>query len=105
MTDRRTLVAELLQLGQLPTDAETDNDPARLESWEQLLDELGAAGPLSEAEARRLVGLFPPDDSDCYGVAWTLVHLVESVHGWPDLELLRSATGHWPALLRKRAAS
>lgn len=105
MTDRRTLVTELLQLGQLPTDAETDNHPARLESWERLLGEFGTAGPLSDAEARQLVGLFPSDDSDCYGLAWMLAHLVESAHGWPDQELLRSAAGHWPALLRKRAAS
>ncbi|MGW3397402.1 hypothetical protein [Streptomyces hydrogenans] len=32
--------------------------------------------PVTEEEARALVACFGPDD--CYGVAWTLLHLIET---------------------------
>lgn len=34
------------------------------------------AGPVTGEEARALVSCFGPDD--CYGVAWTLLHLIET---------------------------
>ncbi|MEU8790765.1 hypothetical protein [Streptomyces sp. NPDC048643] len=34
------------------------------------------AGPVTREEAKALVACFGPDD--CYGVAWTLLHLIET---------------------------
>jgi hypothetical protein len=35
--------------------------------------------PLSRAEAEALAGCFGPDD--CYGIAWTMAHLIETAPG------------------------
>lgn len=35
--------------------------------------------PLSLAEAKALAGCFGPDD--CYGLAWTMAHLIETAPG------------------------
>ncbi|MFC8389061.1 hypothetical protein [Streptomyces sp. NPDC057238] len=35
--------------------------------------------PLSLAEAKALAGCFGPDD--CYGLAWTMTHLIETAPG------------------------
>lgn len=37
------------------------------------------ARPVTDEEAERLVGCFGPDD--CYGLAWTLLHLIETAPG------------------------
>lgn len=39
--------------------------------------------PVSHEEAALLIGLFGPDE--CYGLAWTLLHLIESAPGGAPL--------------------
>lgn len=98
-------VRALEQLGPMPTNVEADRAGNLLERWEQLLTDLAEQGNLTDLESARLVPLFPNDDSDCYGLAWTLVHLVESAPSWPIHSALQSATGPWAAVLGQRAAS
>lgn len=68
-----------------------------------LLSDVVREGAVTVAEAASLACLFPEDDSDCYGVVWTLVHLVESAPGWPVDGALDEIDGPWAEVLRQRA--
>ena len=93
----REAVRELVRLGPLPDqDAATE---AQLEAYERELDRL--APPVSAEEARALVGLFGPDD--CYGLAWTLLHLVETSDWVPLEDGLAPNGAEWVERLRARA--
>jgi len=54
-----------------------DADPKIVERWQNLL--AAVKTPVSDDEARALVRVFGPDD--CFGLAWTLLHLIETAHG------------------------
>ena len=71
----RKEVQELLNLGPLP-DCETAEEE-KLKMYESPLSSV--TPPVSDAEARSLVHLFGPDE--CYGLAWTLLHLIETAPG------------------------
>ncbi|MFC9733076.1 hypothetical protein ACFWGM_25415 [Streptomyces roseolus] len=61
------------------------------------------AGPVTQEEARALATCFGPDD--CYGVAWTLLHLIETA---PRPVLTADpgpGAGEWHRRLHGRAAS
>ena len=73
----RPQVRDLTALGQFP--AERGASPEDIARREQLL--AGIAPPLTDTEARALVTLFGPDGA--FGLAWTIVHLVETAPGWP----------------------
>lgn len=65
--DVRTFVAD----GPLPDwDASEEEIDRRVRQLEAI------ARPVTGEEARALVACFGPDD--CYGVAWTLLHLIET---------------------------
>lgn len=57
--------------------------------------------PVTNEEARVLVTLFGPDE--CYGLAWTLVHLIETAPGWPIADCLGGTGNEWIQRLRLRA--
>jgi hypothetical protein len=62
------------------------------------------ARPVTSEEASALATCFGPDD--CYGVAWTLVHLIEAAPGpVPRLEDPGPEAGGWAAVLRARWSS
>jgi hypothetical protein len=94
----RAAIHRLAALGPLP--ASDDADADQLDEYQQLLD--GLEPPVSDAEAEVLIDLFPPHRDDCYGLAWTLVHLVETAPGWPLLTCLQQSHG-WIGYLRQRA--
>lgn len=81
----RTAVQELLALGPLP--ASDDASVEKLQRIEAALK--GIACPVAQDEATELAKLFGPDD--CFGLAWSLLHLIETV---PDLRsVLEQADG------------
>lgn len=96
-------VAELVALGPMPTTDEADVDPARADRWEALIGKVFSEGKVTVTEAAALVWLFPEDESDCYGVAWTLVHVIESAPGWPVGRAVDQLDGPWAVVLRQRA--
>ncbi|MFE0700981.1 hypothetical protein [Streptomyces sp. NPDC058872] len=50
------------------------------EEIDRRCQQLGAiARPVTAEEAQALAGCFGPDD--CYGVGWTLIHLIETAPG------------------------
>lgn len=104
MTDPlRPGVVEVVELGRMPTSEQADLRPVVADRWEALAGELFSEGSVTDAEAEALVGLFPEDDSDCYGIAWTLLHVVESAPGWPLKQALAGVGGPWAEILRERA--
>jgi hypothetical protein len=57
--------------------------------------------PVTDKEACAMVRLFGPDD--CFGLAWTLLHLIETAPGWPVDGALNGLQGGWIVRLRQRA--
>lgn len=59
------------------------------------------SGPVTPEEAAALATCFGPDD--CYGVAWTLLHLIETAPGpVPQLADPGPDAGDWAEVLRTR---
>jgi len=84
----------------MPSDGEGP-DEARIESWVNALDAIEA--PLSDEEAAALLACFPPDDSTVYGVAWSLLHAIESApYSASFLERLDDRSP-WVIYMRERA--
>lgn len=79
----RPEIEELERLGPLPAD--DDDDPGidrKLFDVEHLLAAVDP--PVTVEEARVLAALFPRDGGTCYGLAWSLLHLIETL-GVDDL--------------------
>jgi hypothetical protein len=93
----QTPISELLDLGPLPPS--TSSDLRKLETIQHLLE--GITEPVTDDEARALSGLFGPDD--CFGLAWTLVHAIETAPGWPLRDVLRHGSNEWIARLKQRS--
>src|SRR5215470_20003655 len=97
----RETIAELVRLGPLPSEDQADDE--YLKCFEETLKEVvqdAKQQPLTNEEAKALVGLFGPDE--CFGGAWTLLHLVESAPGWPIEECLQDTRKEWVARLKRR---
>jgi hypothetical protein len=90
-------VKALLQLGSLPSSE--DLDDSKVEQFEKLLGEVQQ--PISDDDARVLVKLFGPDE--CFGLAWSLVHLIETAPGWPLEDSLGQSGNEWIDLLKQRS--
>jgi hypothetical protein len=90
-------VEALVQLGALPSSVNAE--VSKLEQFERLLGEVQQ--PISDDDARLLVKLFGPDD--CFGIAWTLVHLIETAPGWPLEDSLGQSGNEWIDYLRQRS--
>jgi len=95
----RIEIKQLETLGPLPL--ESDAAPERLEIYEHLLKSIVA--PLSDEEARVLTKIFGPDQDSCFGLAWKLVHLIETAPGWPLNDCVEDTNDGWLAVLRERA--
>jgi hypothetical protein len=95
------LAAEVLELQKLgPLPSEDQANVALLRRYEELLRLIQA--PVSDEDARALVALFGPDE--CYGLAWSLLHLVESAPHWPLADALKDIDANeWIQRLKTRA--
>lgn len=93
----RIEVEKLISLGKLPSE---DN------ATTQQLQEIDAALkaivlPISNQEAAALVTIF--GDDGCFGIAYSLVHLIETAPGWPLRLCLNNSENRWMVELRDRA--
>ena len=70
----------------------------KIETIQIMEDELN---DLSGANKPVEVKLFGPDD--CFGLAWTLLHLIETAPGWPVESALVDLESKWIDRLRERA--
>jgi hypothetical protein len=92
----RQQVGALAELGPLPSEDATED---RILTYEQILALIEP--PVSDDEARVLVRLFGNDDS--FGLAWSLVHLIETAPGWPLRDCFQDAGNEWIRRLQARA--
>jgi hypothetical protein len=100
----RTAVAELSDLGQLPSSDAAISNPdggPLLERLEHLITSIQR--PVTDEEARALLKIFPSDDDECFGLAWTVLHLIETAPGWPLVDCLRDTGNEWVRRLKERA--
>jgi hypothetical protein len=93
----RDAIKELLSLGPFPSSHEVKIDVIKRQ--EALLRTI--RGPISDEEAKYLITLFGADDY--FGLAWTVLHLIESAPGWPIEECLANKSNEWVARLRESA--
>lgn len=95
----RDTIRQFVELGPLPDE---EADSAQLSRHQALLDQIyRSERPVTDSEARAMVGLFGSDD--CYGLAWTLLHIIETAPGWPLQDCLRDDRNEWVRRLRERA--
>lgn len=95
----RPEVASFMSIGPLPKSRDAD-----VEHVQRLTDADALAKitpPISKEEAIQLASAFGPDD--CFGLAWSLVHLIESA---PDdaLDAIPPSDNQWLVSLRRTAA-
>jgi hypothetical protein len=74
----RAEIVRLVALGPLPQSSEAQ--ASKLEEFQRAVESV--VPPVTVGEAKQLMTLFGPDD--CFGLAWTLLHLIESA---PELPL------------------
>ena len=94
----RAEVMQLIAKGRLP---DSKSSPRLIMEWQQALERIGA--PLSNDEAAALTAVFPTSEDECFGLAWTLLHLIETAEDWPIEECLRDFANPWICRLRKAA--
>jgi hypothetical protein len=93
----RSEVKTLIDIGQLPTERDATVDA--LQAIENAYKAI--VRPVSNEEARQLISLF--GDDGCFGLASSLMHLIETAPDWPIADCLRGSTNLWVAELRERA--
>ena len=93
----RIEVSRLASKGQLPSSKRSVQE---ISDWQVVFEKI--LPPVSDEEAEVLTNLFPADDDDCFGLAWSLVHLIETSPHWPLKKCLEKIDNPWIDLLRLR---
>jgi hypothetical protein len=88
---------KLVAFGRLPASDELDEETAR--RYGDAIAALPEAPTADEAVA--LIDLFPPDDSTAFGLAWSILHKIESSPYWPVWSALDDRNS-WATRLRLR---
>lgn len=93
----RPEVEDLVRAGRLPNEDAPVDDVVRAQ---RLLEAVVA--PVSDDEAQALLSVFGPDD--CFGLSWTLVHLIETAPNSSTADYSAHADDEWVQLLLQRRA-
>jgi hypothetical protein len=91
----RQTVQNLVSAGPLPSEQATVSE---IEATQRLLELVTA--PLSDEEAQMLLAIFGPDD--CFGLAWTVLHLIETAPSALTAKYSQNADNQWVKLLEQR---
>jgi hypothetical protein len=86
-----------VELGRLPS--EDDADVEMLRKYE--VEYRGIVRPITDEEAIALVGLLGEDG--CFGLASSLMHLIETAPSWPITKCLSDTSNPWVLELKNRA--
>ena len=92
----RDEVKQFVGLGPLP---DSSADEVAIQTYEDALATITA--PVSNEEARALLGCFGSDD--CFGLAWTLLHLLETAPNHPLDAKPPGGANPWLTTLWERA--
>jgi hypothetical protein len=91
----RQAVADFLAAGPLPD----ENQPVEtVQRAQDLLEQIES--PVTDEEAMALLAGFGPDDS--FGLAWTLLNVIETAPGAQTAEYPADTGNPWVELLRRR---
>ena len=90
----RSEVADFVRLGPLP-DSEASEE--RIALHQVLLQ--ASRKPVTNEEAEALIHSFGPDD--CYGLGWTLLHIIESAPKVPAISPQALANSEWLQMVWK----
>jgi hypothetical protein len=93
----RPQVLHLVTKGPLPS---SSAGIQQITEWQAAVEMI--TPPLSDDEAEALTALFPAKEDECYGLAWALVHLVETAPNWPLEHCLQDRQNPWFVRLRRR---
>ena len=85
----RPEIRRLVDLGRLPS--EDEGDVEILRKYE--VEYRAIKRPVTDDEAIALLSLFGEDG--CFGLASSLMHLIETAPGWPIKEHLIGSTNPW----------
>jgi len=96
MENIRKEIEEMSSLGPLPS--EDDPDVEVLKRYDTLYRAI--IKPITDQEARTLVKLFGHDG--CFGLASSIMHLIETAPGWPLDDCLTDLENEWIVELRDR---
>jgi hypothetical protein len=96
MINIRNEIMELDALG--PPPSENGVDIELLRKYETLIKAI--TRPVTDDEARMLVKLFGHDG--CFGLASSLMHLIETAPGWPLDDCLHVHDNEWIVEMRNR---
>jgi hypothetical protein len=92
----RPEVQAFLDAGPLPSEDEaTEEQLVMLQAGLK-----GISRPVTDDEAQWLATAFGPDN--CYGLSWSLLHLIETAPGARDARYTRADDGFWPQMLAAR---
>ena len=97
----REKVLRLERLGPMPAEGSDEATQDRIDQYNHLVESISK--PVSDDEAHVLVKLFPRGNETFYGIAWGLLHLVESAPGWPLPEVFTDLDNWWIRNLRDRS--
>lgn len=90
-------INDLVRLGLLPNSQERSIE--RLRTFQTLI--AAVRKPITDEEACALVSLFGTDEA--FGLAWSVLHLIETAPGWPIWNVLSDPDNEWVALLAHRS--
>lgn len=93
----RPEIYRLVALGRLPSEDDADAEQVR----EYEVEYRGITRPITDEEAVALLGIFGEDG--CFGLASSLMHLIESAPGWPIKDCLTDTGNPWVLELKNRA--
>ena len=93
----RPEVTHLVSKGPLPS---SKAGVKQIKEWHEAFEKIKA--PISDEEAKALTALFPGTEDDCFGLGWSLLHLVETCPHWPLHDCLHDVGRPWIARLRQR---
>ncbi|RZK32900.1 MAG: hypothetical protein EOO61_16400 [Hymenobacter sp.] len=97
----RKEVRELIHLGPMP-DEKQDIADGVIEQYEEAIHAISR--PVTRNEAEELVMLFPPNG--CFGLDWTLLHLIETTPGWPVISIIEKCPSvEWKQRMLDRVAN
>lgn len=96
----RECVRELINLGPLPSDEHASVE--QLQAIESALAQV--TRPVAGEEVLALLTIFPSDESSCFGLAWSVLHLIETAPGWPLAQARLHAANPWVRKMLERAA-
>lgn len=96
----RDEILQLQALGAMPSEIEMIGNVQVVKAYQDLLEAI--TRPVTDDEARILMGLFGEDGDSCFGLKWSVLHLVETAPGWPLMDCLPDIENEWIQRLRNR---